>query len=185
MAPGKQPYSPSTSDAAVRAKTGKDWASWFSVLDKAGASKLEHKAIAALLVTKYGIPGWWSQMVTVEYERARGLRERHQTSSGFSVSVTKTIMASTATLYAATANAVKRRKWFPPGEFGASSSTAGKYFHGAWNDTARLDVGYYPTDDSKTQIAIQVSKLARKADVESERTAWKAALLRLKEMLED
>ena len=168
-----------------RQKTGKDWASWFSALDKDGASKLEHKAIAALLVTKYGIPGWWSQMVTVEYERARGLRERHQTTSGFSVSATKTIAVSAAALYAATASAAKRRKWFPPGEFAPSSSTAGKYFRAAWNETARLDIGYYPKDDNKTQIAIQVSKLARKADVESERAAWKAALLRLKELVED
>jgi len=46
------------SDAAVKAKTGKDWAGWFGALDKAGATKLEHRAIADILSEKHGMPGW-------------------------------------------------------------------------------------------------------------------------------
>ena len=39
--------------------------------------------------------------MTVEYERARGMRERHQTMRGYQVSVTKTLPVPLATLYAA------------------------------------------------------------------------------------
>ena len=37
------------SSTAVEAKTGKGWDAWFRLLDKRGARKLKHTAIAALL----------------------------------------------------------------------------------------------------------------------------------------
>ena len=171
-------------DAAVEAKTGKDWASWFSVLDKAGAAKLTHKDIVAILHGKHALPGWWSQMVTVEYERARGLREPHETSRGFSVAVSKTVATSLPALYAATANATQRRKWFPRGAFTASSQTQDKYFRGSWNQNARLEIGFYAKGENKAQIALQVSKLVKKVDVETERKAWKTAVGKLQALLE-
>jgi hypothetical protein len=172
------------SDAAVKAKTGKDWPTWFRLLDRAGAAKLEHKAIATLLVSKHGVPGWWSQNITVEYERARGLRERHEVADGFSVAVTKTMATQLAALYEATADAALRKKWFPKGAFELSSQTKDKYFRGAWKKGARLEVGFYAKGPAKAQIALQIRKLAKKADVETERAAWKAALSKLQAMLE-
>ena len=179
-----QHYVPGTSDAAVKAKTGKDWAGWFGALDKAGAAKLQHSQIAQLLHEKHGIPGWWSQMVTLEYELARGLRVRHQKADGFSVSASKTIATSLASLYAATAGAAKRKQWFPKGEFEPSSQTRNKYFRGAWNGAARLEIGFYATQGGKAQIAIQLNKLAKRTDVDRERAAWKAALGKLQQLLE-
>ena len=38
-----------------------------------------HKAIAVYLHEQQKLPAWWSQEVTVGYERIRGLREEHQT----------------------------------------------------------------------------------------------------------
>ena len=168
----------------MKAKTGKDWSGWFGWLDKAGAAKLEHKAIARWLSVNHGIPGWWCQMITVEYERVRGLRARHETKEGFSVSATRTLKTSVSALYAATANASQRKKWFPKGAFEASSQTRDKYVRGAWKDSARLEFGFYPKGDGKAQIALQVSKLTRRGDVESERTAWRSALSKLQTMLE-
>ena len=62
-------------DAAVKTKTGKDWHQWFAILDNAAAKKMSHKEIAEYLYEKRGAPGWWSQMVTVTYERARPARQ--------------------------------------------------------------------------------------------------------------
>jgi hypothetical protein len=59
------------SDASVKAKTDKDWQQWFSILDKAGAAKMSHKAIAEYLYRKRGVPGWWSQVAAVTYELER------------------------------------------------------------------------------------------------------------------
>jgi hypothetical protein len=178
-----QHYVPNMSDAAVKAKTGKSWAGWFGALDKAGAAKLKHPQIAQLLREKHGVPGWWCQMVTVEYELARGLRLRHQTATGFSVSVSKTIATTLSALYAATSNAARRKQWFPKGKFELSSRTQDRYFRGAWNG-ARLEIGFYAKEGGKAQIAIGVSKLANRADVDRERAAWKAALAKLQNLLE-
>jgi hypothetical protein len=179
-----QEYIPGMSDAAVKAKTGRDWAGWFGALDKAGAAKLKHPQIARLLHDKHGVPGWWSQMVTVEYELARGLRVRHQTATGFSVSASKTIATTLSALYAATVSAAKRKKWFPPGELEVSSQTKNKYFRGSWNGGARLEIGFYAKEGGRPQIAVQVNKLAKRSDVDRERAAWKTALTKLQELLE-
>lgn len=177
-----QHHIPNMSDVAVKAKTGKDWASWFGALDKAGAAKLKHPQIAQLLHEKHGVGGWWCQMVTVEYELARGLRVRHQTATGYSVSASKTIATTLSALYAATSNAARRKQWFPKGELEVSSQTKDKYFRGAWNG-ARLEIGFY-AKEGKAQIAVQVNKLAKRADVDRERVAWKAALVKLQKLLE-
>ena len=179
---GQAAYAPSMADVAVKAKTGKDWKGWFAVLDKAGAAKLAHKNIAALLYDKHKVPGWWCQMVAVEYERARGLRARNEQTGGYSVSVSKTVAADLSTLYAAVADAKTRAKWFPKGKFTPSSQTKSKYFRGAW-EKGRLEVGFIAKGDGKAQIAVQVNKLAKQSDVETTRVAWKAALDKLAKML--
>jgi hypothetical protein len=184
MAAQRQVYVPSTSDEAVKAKTGKDWAGWFGVLDSAAAATLNHKAIVNVLSEKHGVASWWRQMIAVEFERARGLRDRHETAGGFSVSISKTVPASLSDLYAATADAASRKKWFPKGAFALSSATKDKYFRGSWKKHTRLEMGFYAKPGEKSQISVQVSKLPKKSDVESERAAWKAALVKLHGLIE-
>jgi hypothetical protein len=175
---------PSMSDAAVKARTGKDWACWFAALDRAGAASLDHKGIVALLSDTHGVPAWWRQMVAVEYERARGLRARHQTASGYSVAVSRTLATSLPKLYAAAASDATRARWFPRGKFEASSQTRDKYFRGAWGKGARLEINFYSKGADKAQLAVQISKLAGKGDVEAQREIWKSALGKLQELLD-
>ena len=88
------------SSEAVKAKTKKNWAEWFAILDKAGARKMNHTQIAAYLYEKENCSGWWSQMVAVGYEQAHRMRQKHQTPRGwYEISRSKTIGASTQTLY--------------------------------------------------------------------------------------
>src|SRR5437588_3077023 len=89
------------SDAAVQAKTGKNWPEWFAVLDKAGAAKMTHKQIAAHLLERLGVSSWWSQMVAVGYEQERGLRQKHQTSAGYQISRSMTVAVPIDRLYSA------------------------------------------------------------------------------------
>jgi hypothetical protein len=63
------------SDSAVSKQTGRTWAEWVGVLDAARAAEKPHRQIAAYFAS-LGTPRWWSQMVTVGYERIRGLREK-------------------------------------------------------------------------------------------------------------
>lgn len=179
----KKDYSPSMSDDAVKAKTGMDWYGWFKLLDKAEGAKLPHKDIANLLYDKHKVPGWWAQMVTVEYERARGLREKNQQAEGYTVNASKTINVSISKLFAAVSDSKTRNKWFPEAGFKPSSETKNKYFRGAWKDGARLEIGFYAKGAGKSQIAVQVNKLAKKSDVERERAIWKKALEKLEKLV--
>ena len=90
-------YTPKTSDDAVKAKTGKTWAEWFALLDRWGAAAKGHQATATWLHDEQGVPDWWSQMVTVEYERARGLRAVGQRTTGdWEATLQRTVPAGAA-----------------------------------------------------------------------------------------
>jgi hypothetical protein len=96
---------------AVEAKTGRTWAEWIAALDKAGAADWPHKRIAEHVHDEFGCPGWWSQMVTVGYEQAKGLRVKHQTTSGYNANASKTIGVPVAKLYKAWSDPKMRDKW--------------------------------------------------------------------------
>jgi hypothetical protein len=60
-----------------------------------------------------------------------------------------------------TTQAGERRKWFPTGAFEPSSHTRNKYLRGRWEQGARLEIGFYARHPGKSQIAVQVSHLAK------------------------
>ena len=175
----KSAVKPMMTDAGIKAKTGKGWDYWFPALDKAGAAKLDHHAIAELLEAKFKTGPWWGQMIAVSYERARGIRAMNQNCSGdFSVSVSKVMPAGLAALFQAAT--VDPRKWFPKGSFVESSKTTDKYYRGAWKkDGARLEINFYAKGREKAQIVVQVNKLAGNDAVEREREEWKKAIAKL------
>ena len=72
----------SISDEKVKAATGRGWMGWFVVLNRMEATSLPHKEVARRLKEKHGAPSWWSQMIAVEYERARGGRKRNERAGG-------------------------------------------------------------------------------------------------------
>jgi hypothetical protein len=107
-----KPQHAGVSDEAVAQRTGKRWSEWFRLLDRAGAKRLDHAAIASLLHAKHRVSGWWSQMITVAWEQARGRRVRHQKAAGdFEVAASRTIAASRAAIWRAITNAAARRRW--------------------------------------------------------------------------
>lgn len=167
------------SDAAVKAKTGRDWHQWFSILDKAGATQMSHKEIAEYLYDRQGVPGWWSQMVAVTYEQERGLREKHERPDGYSVSASKTFEISLSTLYRHWGDEKLRSRWLKD-EFTIRKATKNKSMRITWSDGTNIEVNFYGKGDSKSQAAVQHSKLASAKQVERVRSYWKAALERLK-----
>jgi len=82
------------SESAVLTKTGKSWGQWFSQLDLAEATGWDHKTIARHLADSYPLGGWWSQMIAVTYEQARGLRHKHQQKDGYQIQRKRTIAVS-------------------------------------------------------------------------------------------
>jgi hypothetical protein len=126
---------PRVSDQAVSAKTGKVWKEWFSLLDKAGARKMTHQQIAQLLSTEHGVPPWWTQMVTVTYEQARGLREKHERPEGYQISVSRTLNTPLATLYRAFADERTRLTWLTEDGLLVRKASANKSMRVTWKDS--------------------------------------------------
>jgi hypothetical protein len=110
-----------TRQKKLKKKTGHGLDHWFAVLDAFDAPKKGHTASAAHLYEAHGVPGWYAQMVTVAYERERGLRAINQTSAGdFQVSVTKSVPASIGEVADALGRAELRRAWLRAADPGLS-----------------------------------------------------------------
>jgi len=179
---GKTKIKTTMTDAAIKARTGKDWAGWFAALDKAGAAKLDHTAIAKLAREDMGAGDWYGQMVAVSYERARGLCAMNQKCDGeFSVSVTRVMDASLSRLYAAAT--ASPQSWFPKRAIEETSRTKDKYWRGKWK-SGKLEIGFYAKGPGRAQIALQANKLPDAEAVESERAVWKKAIDKLQKIAE-
>jgi hypothetical protein len=173
-----------SSDEAVKAKTGKAWAEWFKILDKAGAKKWPHKEIAAYLHDEQGVGPWWGQMVAVAYEHERGLRQKFQKCDGeFSASGSRTIAAPMAKAFAAWTDEKLRKRWLPDGKLEITTATPGKYVRGKWG-ASRLSVGFYGKGADRTQVAVDHGKLASSRESAKMKSYWFAALGRLQSTLE-
>lgn len=174
---------PSISDAAVAAKTGHTWAEWFGILDAAGARQLPHREIARLLHAKHKLPGWWAQTVTVEYERARGLRAVHQTAAGFVAHASRTFEAGPGFLFQAWSDARQRRRWLGLAKFTVTTATRNKSLRLAWPDGTRSEVHFYPRGAARCQMTVQHSRLKNARSVAAMKKFWSAAFDRLAKLV--
>ncbi len=172
------------SDAVAKA-TGKAWDRWLAILDKAGAAALPHKAIAAMLAERFRVPPWWSQMVAVGYEQARGLRKPHQKADGFSAGASRTVAAGLDRLYGAWADPAMRALWLGHAPLEVKRSTDGKSMRIAWKaGGSRVDVNFYPAGAGRSRVQVEHGRLPDEAARAAQKGFWTGALGRLKAMLE-
>ncbi len=173
-------------DDALAARTGKRWREWFKILDEAGAKKMDHKAIVAVLSKRYGPErGWWWQMITVGYEQERGRRRAHEKPEGFEVSSSKTIAASLASLYRAWTDAKLRKRWLAGAAFSISKATPKKSVHIVWGrGPGRVEVMFYPRGAEKNQVTVQHGRLPTSAAAQRMQSYWKQRLEQLRGVLE-
>ncbi len=172
------------SDAVQRA-TGRAWAEWLAVLDRAGAKAMVHKDIALLLSRKFEVADWWCQMVTVGYEQARGLRVRHQQADGFAANVSRTFSADLENLCDAWEDPRARARWLRAANVEVKRATEGKSMRLAWSPgDSSVNVGFAAKGDSKSQVQVAHGKLKSAAAVARQKAYWAEALDRLKSYLE-
>ncbi len=195
------------SDAAVRKATGKGWDEWFVLLDGEGAEALPHKQIARLLYDKgYITSGWWCQMVTVEYERARGKRVLGGTEKAeFQIGVQKSLPLSPEhawdlitqpeglALWLGTAPDLR---WEKGAAYATAEGTRGevrsftpeKHLRLTWQPPdfpapSTLQVSLEPSG-TKTAVRFHQEKLANAEAREQMRTHWREVLQKLAELVE-
>lgn len=178
-------WKPSVSSEALAARTGRGWAQWLPIIDREGGRTIGHTAIAALLVDKFGVPGWWAQTVTVGYEQARGLRALHQKPGGFEIGSTRMIAAGAGEVFDAFLDPRKRARWLPETVLTIHKSTPNKSLRATWTDGSKsISVLFDARTPGKTQVALQHGKLANAAAAKRMKVFWGARLDALRESLE-
>ncbi|MGH9365182.1 MAG: SRPBCC domain-containing protein [Thermoanaerobaculia bacterium] len=147
---------------------------------------MSHREIVTTLAREHPRLGpWWQQMVTVTYERARGLREKHQKPEGYEISVSRTIGASAWALYGAWKDAKARSRWLSEKPIVIRKAAANKRLRITWADgKSSLDVWFNPRGSGKSQIVVQHGKLPDGKVAARMKKYWARALERLKESLE-
>ncbi|HEX3234973.1 MAG TPA: hypothetical protein VHR41_12295 [Gemmatimonadales bacterium] len=170
-------------DAAVRARTGKSWAEWFAILDRASAASKSHREIVALLIARYELASWWRQTITVTYEEERGLRKRHQRSDGYEITRSKVVPASLVTLYRAWTDGRQRARWLSGVAFRVSTTTRGKSLRMVWEDGSRVDAGFASKGPGRSRVSVRHRKLASAADATRAKRYWTERLAVLADVL--
>ncbi len=165
------------SDEALVKATGKPWASWFELLDAAGAKGWKHPEIARWLHEEHGVPNWWSQSVTVGFEQERGLRVPGQLADGsFEASVSKTYPLEQH----AALDAIIRAVSAGLGQDPTSQSRDTKYFTARWKVGERevILATVNPTSAGKTSVSLAQQRMADAAHIAPAKAAmstWLAA----------
>ena len=173
------------SDAAVSKATGKTWPDWTAILDGAKASAMKHRAIANHVLENNDVSGWWAQMITVSYERFRGLREVGQRrGGGFDVNKSKTIAAPVSELWRAFEDTAVRASWLPE-KLTIRTATKPKSMRIRLADDSPLDAYFTAKGDAKSSVSLQHRGLPDKEAAEEMRAYWGERLDALKSLLVD
>jgi uncharacterized protein YndB with AHSA1/START domain len=172
------------SDEKLKAKTGCTWERWVRALDRDGAERMSHRDIAKLVGTKYKAGPWWTQMITVGYERIKKLRARGQQRNGtFQMSKSRTFDVPVTALFDAWVDPNLRRRWLPGAHVKVRTATAPKSIRFDWDDGAILVVAFAPKGTSKSSVAVEHTKLNNRAMVDGLKAFWSDRLDTLNEML--
>ena len=173
-------------DKAVVQASGMDWHAWATALDNVDAARMEHPEIAKYVSTHFDVSDWWAQMITVAYERFRGLREVGQRRGGdYEVNKSTTIGVAVRDVWQALSDADRRQLWMPNAEFSVSTATELKSMRARLADGTRLDVHFTAKGDLKSTVSVQVRKIPDKAAADETRALWGARLEALKDLLMD
>ena len=159
------------SETAISRATGRTWAEWVKILDAVSAAEKPHRDIARY-VSSLGTPDWWSQTVTVGYERIRGLREKGQRrGGGYEASKSRTFAVPVTKLYNAFANAQQRARWLPV-KVEVRAANPNKRMRVKWNDQTTVEIMFTSKADRKSSVALTHQKLPDKTAAEEMKRWW-------------
>ena len=171
-------------DEVIKAKTGCTWERWVGALDYHHAADKSHREIAALVNTKFKVGPWWGQMVTVGYERIKGLRARGQRRDGsYEAGKSRTYNVPVTTLFEAWADARMRRRWLDGAKVKVRTATAPKSMRLGWDDGTIVAVGFESKGTSKSTVALAHTKLPDKETATRLKEYWAERLDALGEVL--
>lgn len=173
-------------DAALKKATGKDWLEWIAILEEWGVKERSYLEITSYLASEFGLNDWWSQGITVGYERMTVRRSVGQLSQGtVSASINKTINASIKLTHSTLVDELLRYQWLAGSVVRLRTSLAPKIAR--FDDyEARVIIAFSLTreDDNRTAVRLQADKLTSVEAGEKWKAAWEPRLERLAQYLE-
>lgn len=181
------------SSNAVEKATGKSWNDWVKLLDKEKCADKSHKEIAKLVFEKY-VPksGWWSQMVTVGYEYAKGKRVVGKTETqGYEIGVQKMLYVKKEKLWKFLDSPKGRALWLGKEvEHEMRTVKKGermrmKWKPNAWKNTSILQITLFCPRNTmeKTNLNFHQEKLNSTKQRNEMRKHWHDVLERIEESL--
>jgi hypothetical protein len=172
------------SDAIIEEKTGCTWERWVHALDRHKADQLSHREIAALVKEKYKVGPWWTQTVTVGYERIKGLRAHGQKRDGtYEMTRSRTFNVPVTTLFDAWKNARVRKRWLNGESVKVRTATAPKSMRLDWTDGSIIAVGFVAKGDAKSAVSLSRARLPDRATADRLKEEWSHRLDALGEVL--
>lgn len=152
---------PEHGDESIIAATGRSWDDWCDLIDASPVAGAGHTAIAAYVHEHEGgaLTHWWSQAVTVGYERIVGIRVPYQRSDGtFAANRSRTVAIEPDALRALLLDEHGRATLFPDLE------TALRSKPGSTSIRIGLDPGVVlidlaPASDGRTKVAVSHEQL--------------------------
>jgi hypothetical protein len=172
------------SDDAIKAKTGLTWERWVYALDKKNASTWSHREIADYVHKTYKVPDWWTQTVTVGYERIKGKRAIGQRMNGsFEANKSRTFAAPVSRVYRAFHNPKLRAQWLPDVDLTVRTARRDKSMRISWPDGSSVEALFYGKGAGKSQLAITHGKLKAQAASAEMKAFWADRLDALGEVI--
>lgn len=105
---------PEMSDEAIKNGTGRGWDDWCDLIDQRPEGIDGHTAIATYVRDVLGTGPWWTQGVTVGYERITGLRLPYERPDGtFTAGKSKTVVFDPDELRSLLLDDTRRSDLFP------------------------------------------------------------------------
>jgi uncharacterized protein YndB with AHSA1/START domain len=129
------------------------------------------------------------QSVAVGYERLAQGRAIHQRPGGFAIQASKTIAAPLSKVWAAVSSS-ELTSWAPSGRLEPSTERPEVVLRGAWRGQgesvpARFEATLAAAPNGKTRLTVVLGRLSDAEAAEAAKAAWRAALVTLKERLEE
>lgn len=173
------------SEERLREATGRNWHEWLAILDRWGARERKHGETVEFLISEHAVPGWYAQTVTIGYERARGMRQKHQQPDGFTIYASKTVGVPLDVLFAAFVDQPTRERWLADGSMSVRSSQPGKVARFDWADGhSRVQVTFEEKGPARSTAHVAHERLPDADAAELAKAFWKKRLPELKALLE-
>lgn len=169
-------------DAAVIKATGRAWSEWFAILEERGARSLPHADIARMLHGDYGVSAWWSQSVTVAYEKEIGRRETGRRGEGdYTAATSRTLRGGLDEVFdrwLARVRGADTLDGVPLAADPTVSRTAKwRYWRAKLSDGSRVTATLSARPGGESCVlGIEHGKLAGRPEADRWRTFWKAYL---------